>query len=214
MSWSPARAWAALAAMTVLPLWLVAGCDDVVRVIGAAPDGAVRDDAGEGDTIAAADSGGGQKKLDASFPDQGASVSETITCIFKNTASEQTCSSSLGSCKGIGSCVVTVTAAKGKQLVWSSSCGGSGTTTVDGIDEKATFDCGVGALTETVKCSFKAATKEHTCTSVKGSCKGIGFCSVKISGNKGEQVSWTSTCGGAGQSTIDGVDEIVAFNCP
>lgn|GEM_PF-3752709 len=44
-------------------------------------------------------------------------------------------------------------------------------------------------------------------------CKGVGTCSVAVSGVKGTALTWKSSCGGYVSSTIDGQDEKVGFKC-
>ncbi len=151
-------------------------------------------------------------------------LKEQVFCVF-NSKTEQTCYSSTGvSCKGIGSCVVVVAGQKGDKIDWKSSCGGTATTLLDGLDEKATFDCAQPPvppppppveLKEVVTCVFACAavTKGTTneCVSARGSCKGLGSCQVVVAGPKGEKVEWKSTCGGTATTLIDGLDEKLLF---
>jgi len=74
-------------------------------------------------------------------------------------------------------------------------------------------------ITEVVTCVFEGSSKQEYCTKADSGfsqlveCGGVGYCSVKVSGKKGEQVTWKSSCGGYAYTTMDGVDEKVLFNC-
>ena len=68
-------------------------------------------------------------------------VKEQVKCVFKDSTATQVCSSNKGSCKGVGSCVVTVRGKKGEQVTWKSSCGGYAYTTMDGQNDVAEFKC-------------------------------------------------------------------------
>nr|MBI4156636.1 hypothetical protein [Candidatus Woesearchaeota archaeon] len=76
-----------------------------------------------------------------------------------------------------------------------------------------------GNITEAVTCVFEGSSKQEYCTKADSGfgqlveCEGVGYCSVKVSGKKGEQVTWKSSCGGYAYTTMDGVDEKIAFNC-
>lgn len=90
----------------------------------------------------------GSKKDMAKPPDSSpadlptGSVSELVTCQFHNSGKTQTCYSSTGqTCSGITTCVTTVSGKANTVVTWKSSCGGYATTTLDGIDEAATFTC-------------------------------------------------------------------------
>ena len=71
--------------------------------------------------------------------------------------------------------------------------------------------------TEEVKCIFETpegmTTGTQTCYSEKGSCTGEGTCVIKVTGKKGEIVTWKSTCGGYVHTTIDGENEYAKFKC-
>ena len=67
---------------------------------------------------------------------------------------------------------------------------------------------------EQVKCVFDDSKTTQECYSDKGfGCKGTETCVVDVSGNKGEQITWKSSCGGYAYTTIDGVDEYAKFDC-
>ncbi len=71
-----------------------------------------------------------------------------------------------------------------------------------------------GAVSEEVTCLFDGTALEQKCSSTKGSCSGFGSCAVKLAGTKGELVTWSSSCGGADQTTtIDGTDKKLVFKC-
>jgi hypothetical protein len=152
----------------------------------------------------------------SSSPKCGA-VSEEVTCEFANsqqTTEECYSSSGLG-CKGVGQCVVKVSGEKGLKIDWQSSCGGSGTTVIDGISEQVKFDCSsTQQLQENVTCLFGNSQQTQECyASTGGGCNGIGKCVATVAGQKGEQITWTSSCSGGGATIIDGVDEQVSFSC-
>ncbi|HLC62537.1 MAG TPA: hypothetical protein VJI52_05980 [Candidatus Nanoarchaeia archaeon] len=66
---------------------------------------------------------------------------------------------------------------------------------------------------EQVKCVFTDSTAEQSCYSEKWSCKGVGTCVVDVSGDKGEKVTWKSSCGGYAYTVIDGQSEHATFYC-
>jgi hypothetical protein len=84
-------------------------------------------------------------------------------------------------------------------------------------------DCSVPqtTITETVKCLFNSF-EQQSCTSEKGSCTtniaaatggGVVSCAVTIKGEKGEKITWKSSCGGYAYTIIDGVNEYAKFDC-
>jgi hypothetical protein len=168
-------------------------------------------------------------------------VKEDVKCVFANSKNTESCYSEYGSCKGIGTCVATIYAHKNKKLTWKSSCGGYAYTVVDGKSESAQFKCPeVSVVKEQVKCSFSGANPQQ-CYSDKGSCKASALpcacpktkelnltnnsvpcvcpiptsvsCTVDVSGNKGENITWKSSCGGYVTTIIDGENEYAKFNC-
>ncbi|MEM4240016.1 MAG: hypothetical protein QXM31_00720 [Candidatus Woesearchaeota archaeon] len=89
-----------------------------------------------------------------------------------------------------------------------------------GLGESRLYDCPqgcengacIGGVTENVTCRFIFTGLQQTCVSSKGSCTGIGACTVPISGSMGEAVSWTG-CGKAWSTTIDGKNKDAYFVC-
>jgi len=142
-------------------------------------------------------------------------VSEVVTCNFGGATTSQSCWSSYGSCSGVGSCQVKLSGPSGTLLSWGSSCGAMAMNTVlDGVSETVYFKCATPVISETVTCSFGSGTTAQECIPSKGvGCKGIGKCSVTVSGTLGETVSWKSTCGGSATTIVDGKNETIAFPC-
>lgn len=68
-------------------------------------------------------------------------------------------------------------------------------------------------VSEQVKCIFSDSTAMQKCYSGKGSCEGTESCVVDVTGTKGEQVTWKSTCGGYAYTTMDGQSEYAKFAC-
>ncbi|MEM4637510.1 MAG: hypothetical protein QXK76_00615 [Candidatus Woesearchaeota archaeon] len=66
---------------------------------------------------------------------------------------------------------------------------------------------------EKVKCVFQDSTTTQVCSSDKGSCSGVDVCIVDVSGKKGEQVTWKSTCGGYAYTVMDGQNDYAKFKC-
>ncbi len=84
---------------------------------------------------------------------KGESISEQVTCIFKNSDREQRCYLSEYNdkfyCSGKESCVISVKGYKSEKMVWKSTCGSYIPTLIDGQDENAEFDCKTGEATTT-----------------------------------------------------------------
>lgn len=151
------------------------------------------------------------------------SVSEIVTCKF-NSATKQTCYSSNGyNCSGVLACAVTVKGLKGDKVYWNSTCGAyGGYTLIDGINDiiylctktPNQINSTNATVSETVTCHFNS-TVNQSCYSSKGSnCSGLYNCSVKLSGQSGEKVSWNSTCGQYSNDTVmDGKNETIYFFC-
>jgi hypothetical protein len=147
-------------------------------------------------------------------------LKESVTCVFASGGAiptEQRCASNKGSCIGIGSCTVRVSGARGEKVSWNSSCGGHATTVIDGRDERAVFDCSNPPPPgETVTCVFAfngVIPTEQACHSTRGSCKGVGSCSIAVSGSYGEKLTWSSSCGKTATTVIDWQDEKAVFDC-
>lgn len=143
-------------------------------------------------------------------------VSEKVTCVFQGSTTTQECSNSLGqSCQGVASCTVSVSGITGSTVYWKSSCGGSSTLTsvLDAKNETLTFSCGAPPVSEVVTCKFNS-TSIQSCWSPQGSCSGVGSCAVKVTGKSGEIVKWSNSCGVPPLSTvIDGKNETITFKC-
>ncbi|MFH1004518.1 MAG: hypothetical protein V1781_03345, partial [Bacteroidota bacterium] len=80
-------------------------------------------------------------------------VKEQVKCIFANSNKEQKCYLSEYNdkffCYGKETCIMDVYGYHRQQLVWKSSCGGYGYTTVDGINDNVTFECRIQETTST-----------------------------------------------------------------
>ena len=72
-------------------------------------------------------------------------VKEQVKCIFANSKTEQRCYLSEYNdkffCLGVETCIMDVNGYRRQQLVWKSTCGGYGYTTVDGINDDIAFEC-------------------------------------------------------------------------
>ena len=68
---------------------------------------------------------------------------------------------------------------------------------------------------EQVKCIFDGSGEVQKCYSTDGrfGCSGTGTCVADVYGNKGEKLTWKSTCGGYAYTTIDGENEYANFQC-
>jgi hypothetical protein len=68
-------------------------------------------------------------------------VKELVLCRF-NSKTTQACYASNGAgCKGVGSCFAQVIGQQGEKIFWKSTCGGYGTTLLDGVNDTLSFDC-------------------------------------------------------------------------
>ena len=74
-------------------------------------------------------------------PQDCAEQKDDVTCVFKGSTSTQECYSEKGRCKGVEACSAIVQGNYGEKVTWKSSCGGYAYTTIDGVGEKAEFDC-------------------------------------------------------------------------
>src|SRR3989338_3659543 len=146
---------------------------------------------------------------------------EQVKCIFANSAYAQKCYTNDGrfGCSGEGSCTADVSDSSGTKLTWKSSCGGYAYTVIDGNGEYAEFKCEPTATPEIVKqqvkCIFENSNSEQKCYPSNGhaGCSGTGTCVADISGEKGNMITWKSTCGGYAYTVIDGNNEYAEFNC-
>jgi len=77
-------------------------------------------------------------------------------------------------------------------------------------------------VSEQVKCVFNGSTTVQECyssgsdssgSSYSYSCKGTESCVVDVKGNKGDQLTWKSSCGGYAYTTMDGVSKYANFSC-
>lgn len=76
-------------------------------------------------------------------------------------------------------------------------------------------------VSEQVKCVFKDSTDAQECYSSGSSsgflygysCKGSAACVVDVKGNKGDVITWKSSCGGYAHTTVDGINEYAEFSC-
>ncbi len=122
-------------------------------------------------------------------------------------------------CTGEGSCSVTVTAPRGTELCWKSSCGGYAYSVVDGAPDTIGFDCsGAEQVMESITCTFQGASSTQSCTTsgLPGPfrCSGTGSCQVYVLTRKGRSLSWTSSCGGSATTVVDGATKEISFSCP
>ncbi|MDP1695291.1 MAG: hypothetical protein Q8L29_00055 [archaeon] len=80
------------------------------------------------------------------------SVKETVTCEFWNndamTLQECLSSNTAFSCDGKTECNVAVEGTNGEKLSWKSTCGDTAYTTIDGTNEKISFDCSIPSCTD------------------------------------------------------------------
>tara|TARA_B100000315_G_scaffold182123_1_gene171007 strand:- start:1739 stop:3010 length:1272 start_codon:yes stop_codon:yes gene_type:complete len=82
-------------------------------------------------------------------------------------------------------------------------------------------DCSVDevpiTVTEQVKCVFKNSKTVQKCYSAEDnsrfSCSGIETCVMDVKGNKGEKLTWKSSCGGYDYTVIDGESDYAEFSC-
>ena len=172
-----------------------------------------------------------------------APISEQVTCTFKGSDSTQTCFGNEFKCSGSGTCVAEVSGNNGTAITWKSTCGGYAYTVIDGNNENAVLSCeqaqvqppvettpttptpmatpaptseqSTEIIKDRVRCIFLNSKSEQTCgTSAGGfACTGIESCQVEVSGEKGKQQLWKSTCGGYTYTTIDSYGEDVRFEC-
>ncbi len=72
-------------------------------------------------------------------------------------------------------------------------------------------------IKEQVKCIFVGSTEKQKCYTAneneRAYCSGKDSCVAEISGYKGEEITWKSTCGGYAYTLIDGINEYAKFDC-
>ena len=97
--------------------------------------------------------------------------------------------------------------------------------------ETSYFECPMGCkegacikeeITEQIKCIFSGSDKDQQCY-IAGSftgadegtkfCKGRESCIINYTGNKNQQTTWKSTCGGYQYTTQDGNNKEIIFTC-
>lgn len=147
-------------------------------------------------------------------------VYEQVTCKFLGSTSTQTCYAPDidQSCTGTDSCTMTIYGTQGSQ-VYIKACGGANYATIDSSDETKEFECEQTPQTEPpieekVECIFSGATSSQKCYANTGSsCEGTASCTLAISGERGTQISWKSSCGGYSSTVIDGTSDRIVFNC-
>lgn len=87
-------------------------------------------------------------------------VTETVTCAFEGSNSEQECYSDKGKCKGYGSCNVSISGNKDESITWKSSCGGYALSVIDGNAEKIYFKC-APTTNQTTICTDSDGGKDY-----------------------------------------------------
>ncbi len=148
-------------------------------------------------------------------------VKELVKCVFVNSDSMQKCYTNDGKfgCSGEESCIIEVTGEKGKKLIWKSSCEKERSTTIDGNQEYAEFICGEALVPatakEAVKCVFVNSQEIQECYSEdhRFSCSGAGACTMEVAGQRGDKVTWRSSCAGMAYTAIDGNMDYAEFDC-
>ena len=146
----------------------------------------------------------------------------SIQCRFNGSNKSQTCrvAGKKWQCTGINTCNVSVTAKENEKHVWKSTCGGYATTYMAAKTRIAPFNCGPTppppTTTESVKCVFGHSLSDETCTTANGKygCTGTDACVVDVSGQDGDVIKWTSSCGTSTKTVIDGLNKYAFFNCP
>jgi thiol-disulfide isomerase/thioredoxin len=97
----------------------------------------------------------------------------------------------------------------------------------NGFIQTAYLDCPNGCnengcikgeeITEKVTCTFIGADQTQKCYSAEDNskfyCSGIGSCIADVKDQKGEKITWKSSCGGYAYTVVDGNDKTVTFNC-
>ena len=144
----------------------------------------------------------------------GGSVTETVRCAFVGSQALNSCFSDKGRCSGIGACAVEVVGNPREAVQWTSSCGGARQTVINHRNEFLEFVCS-GDVREQVQCVFLGSRAEEECraSSGRGSCKGVGSCTLTVRGAKGERLAWRSQCGGYDYTKFNGKNKSVYFRC-
>jgi hypothetical protein len=74
----------------------------------------------------------------------------------------------------------------------------------------------IETITEQVKCIFDGSKEKQTCYMAETDyilCSGIETCIVNVKGDKGDKITWKSSCGGYAYTTLDGENEYAKFDC-
>ena len=69
---------------------------------------------------------------------------------------------------------------------------------------------------ESITCYFENTKTEQQCYTgdvAKAECSGLGSCTTSLEAEKGEKITWKSSCGGYQYTLQDGDDEKVVFDC-
>ncbi len=153
-------------------------------------------------------------------------IKEQVKCVFINSNSEQKCYTSDGkfACSGIESCLAEVYGAKETKLEWKSLCSAyPAYTFIDEKNDYAEFKCAQEPATptpleiikENIRCLFANSNSAQKCYTDDGrfACSGSDGCEVEVSGEKGKNLNWKSTCSGYFSTTIDGGTKDLAFKC-
>jgi hypothetical protein len=143
-------------------------------------------------------------------------ITETFTCIFEGSDTEETCYSSEGKCSGVGKCNFTISAEEETIVSVRSSIVGSEpySVLVDGVDKIGIFSVPAESISEEITCIFtQSQPVEQMCYSSKGECVGIDICNVTIEGEEGEYVIWKSTVEGSAdvETKILGSPKVLEF---
>ena len=73
------------------------------------------------------------------------------------------------------------------------------------------------SISEKVICGFANSNQEQKCYTAEQNsrayCSGIGSCVTEIKGQRGEKITWKSSCGQYQYTIIDGNDEKIGFDC-
>lgn len=176
------------------------------------------------------DDGGREQGLDPP-PTIPPTPSAQTTCVFLGAPTSQNSCFAVGGpgvsppstpaeCTGVGSCQTLVNAPAGTELLWKSSCGGYAYSRADDVADTVGFDCGAEAIMEEVTCLFgqSGSTTKQWCTTsgVPGPfrCSGFAKCTVLVLTTPGQKLSWSSSCAGTHQTTLNGTFKTLSFTCP
>lgn len=162
----------------------------------------------------------GSTIIEYTCKDNRITVDHTYGCIngCQNGAClPETTSTPTGTCvqKGDSCC-------RGETCETPSTCPPGFILTFKGCDSncKSLISCQSTAqeqISEQVKCIFANSNTTQKCYLAeyndKFFCSGIGTCVINVNGYKGQQFVWKSTCGGYGYTSVDGINDDIAFEC-